>query len=80
MDVRAADFDLNKCMIAENLGQCYFGPDCMHLPSLVPGRSGFVNRTIATILSRRSLARRLYSFLRSSRSATLCVLGRSLIA
>lgn len=78
-EVKSAGVDLNEGMLADYLGEWYFGADCVHLLALLSSQSGLVNRVTTQIMRHRALARAFYPLLRFGRNAALRVLGRSRI-
>jgi predicted DCC family thiol-disulfide oxidoreductase YuxK len=73
---RDQGFDLNQEMVLIYRGRLYGGPDCLHMLALLSTRAGVVNKTIALLFSRPTIARLAYPILRAGRNLTLSVLRR----
>jgi hypothetical protein len=78
-EIKRLGFDLNQGMVARFNGVDYYGPQCLHLLSMLSSRVGWFNRLTSLVFSDPRCARLLYPILRAGRNLTLRLLGRSRI-
>lgn len=79
-EFQAKGYDLDEGMLFIRNGRIYHGHDAVNALALLSSSSGFFNRLNSLLLSRRSIAKFTYPFLKAGRRITLWVRGRPLIA
>lgn len=78
--LQADGYDLDQGMVLDLDGRRYAGADAMHTLAMLSGRSGLLNRLVASVFRFPWLAFLLYPMMRAGRMLTLFALGRDRIA
>lgn len=78
--LQASGYDLDRGMVLDLDGRLYAGANAMHILAMLSGRSGFLNRVVASVFRFAWLATLLYPALRAGRGLALFALGRERIA
>lgn len=78
-EITAAGLDIDQGMVLKVGDNLYYGPDAIHVLSLMGTNAGVFNRLTHWCFKSRSVARVLYPLLRSCRNLLLKILGKTKI-
>lgn len=78
-DLTARGYDMDEGMVFAYQDRIYHGSDAVNALALLTSRSTLFNRANALILSRPTIARLVYPWLKLGRRLTLRLRGRTLI-
>ena len=78
-EITAAGLDIDQGMVLKIGSEMYYGPDAIHMLSMISTRTGFVNRLSYFLFRSKRISRILYPILRACRNLLLKVLGRTKI-
>ncbi len=76
---QAKGYDLDEGMLFIRNGQIYHGHDAVNALALLSSSSGIFNKLNSLLLSKQSVAKFAYPFLKAGRKITLWARGRPLI-
>lgn len=74
-EITAMELDIDQGMVLKLDGQIYYGPDAIHVLSLIGTRSGFFNRLNYWLFRSKILSKILYPVLKACRNLLLKILG-----
>ena len=78
-EITAMELDIDQGMVLKLDEQIYYGPDAIHMLSLIGTRSGILNRLNYLFFGSRILAKLFYPVLKFCRNLLLKFLGRTKI-
>lgn len=78
-EITAKGFDIDQGMVVKVADQLYYGPDAIHILSLLGTNKGFFNRLTYWAFRSRAVSRVLYPLFKACRNLLLKILGKTKI-